>query len=54
MPIKLEKLYYELDVNNPAFREGSTMITYKDKIYLYGGLGSTLINELHCFNISIN
>jgi len=53
MPIKLEKLYYEMDINNPPFRESSTMITYKDKIYLYGGLGTNIINELHYFDISI-
>ncbi len=34
----------------PSILEGSTMLTYKNKLLLYGGLGNGLNNFLFVFN----
>ena len=34
----------------PAIVEGTTLISYKRKLFLYGGLGNGLNNEIFMFN----
>ena len=37
-------------VDRPSILEGSSIIAYKRKIFLYGGLGNGLNNDIFMFN----
>ena len=35
-------------------REGGSMVTFKDRLILYGGLGTDLINDVHEYHVKKN
>jgi len=36
------------------FREGASLVNYKDHLYLYGGIGNQIFNDVHIYDINSN